>query len=92
MRIIGLDEFLKMPAGTVYSKYEPVHFWDLAIKGDTLAGTADWFYATVSDGDFNTEMRDGCFEPAQLFAVWDATEVSALISRLQLTLDYARQR
>lgn len=36
--------------------------------------------------DFNCESRDGCFEPAQLFAVWERADVEALIARLLATL------
>ncbi len=36
--------------------------------------------------DFNCEGRDGCFDYEQLFSVWDAIDVAALIARLQATL------
>ncbi len=36
--------------------------------------------------DFNTQGRDGCFDDAQLFAVWDSADVEALIARLQVAL------
>lgn len=36
--------------------------------------------------DFSTEGRDGCFDPAQLFAVWERADVEALIARLKATL------
>jgi hypothetical protein len=32
--------------------------------------------------DFNCQGRDGLFEDEQLFAVWDGTDVAALIERL----------
>ena len=34
MRIIGLDEFLAMPSGTLFAKYDPMAFGSLQIKGD----------------------------------------------------------
>lgn len=35
---------------------------------------------------FNTQCRDGDFDPHQLFAVWDRDDVEGLISRLQIAL------
>lgn len=32
--------------------------------------------------DFDCEIRDGCFESEQLFAVWETADVAALINRL----------
>lgn len=39
--------------------------------------------------DFECQGRDGCFDSEQLFAVWEKTDVEALICRLQriITLD-----
>jgi hypothetical protein len=37
--------------------------------------------------DFDCTQRDGCFEPAQLFAVWDKDDVKALIARLERCLE-----
>lgn len=36
--------------------------------------------------DLHTQNRDGCFEPAQFFAVWERQDVEALIERLKATL------
>jgi len=44
MRIVKRAEFLQMPAGTVYTTYEPCNFGDLMIKGETLH--------TDNNGDF----------------------------------------
>jgi hypothetical protein len=45
MRIVGREEFLKLPVGTVYFKYEPIHTDGLCIKGESLE--SDWFYQSV---------------------------------------------
>lgn len=37
--------------------------------------------------NFSVEGRDGCFEPDQLFAVWERADVKSLIARLQFTLE-----
>ncbi len=36
--------------------------------------------------DFSLSERDGCFEKDQLFAVWEESDVSALIARLREAL------
>lgn len=46
MRIISHKEFLKLPAGTVYMKYEPIIFGELLIKDDTLK--RDWIYKDIT--------------------------------------------
>lgn len=35
MKIIKLEEFLKLPEGVIYSKYEPCIFGDIHIKGES---------------------------------------------------------
>jgi len=37
--------------------------------------------------DFNSTVRDGCFEEGQLFAVYERADVQAMIERLQVCLD-----
>lgn len=37
--------------------------------------------------DFNSQCRDGCFDEGQMFAVWERSDVLALIARLQETLE-----
>lgn len=64
MRIVDLQTFLAMPAGTVFAKYRPCVFGDLHIKGDTLASGTDFFYQQIVDaldvndsGEFADELR-----------------------------------
>lgn len=107
MKIVDHKTFLSMPAGTVYSKYEPCIFEPFCIKGKSIS-YGDFFYQTIVDSvkcrgsdefhgllddsekngttfplDFDSQGRDGCFEVDQLFAVWDDSDVEALIARLQ---------
>ncbi|MES2201120.1 MAG: hypothetical protein V4498_02600 [candidate division FCPU426 bacterium] len=42
MRIVNLKEFLTMPSGTVYSKYEPCAFGPINVKGDSI-GEIDFY-------------------------------------------------
>jgi hypothetical protein len=43
MKIVDRATFLKMPAGTVYQKYESCFFDSINVKGDTC-GENDWVY------------------------------------------------
>ena len=49
MKIVNLDAFLALPAGTVFSKYEPCVFGDLMIKGASIEGTKDFFHQQIAD-------------------------------------------
>lgn len=39
MRIVDREDFLAMPAGTVFSKYEPCIFGNLEIRGESNANS-----------------------------------------------------
>jgi hypothetical protein len=45
MRIIQEPEFLTMPAGTLYAKYTPCSFGEIAIKDETVSAT--WWYQSL---------------------------------------------
>jgi hypothetical protein len=47
MKIVDRKTFLAMPRGTVYAKYAPCYFEDLAIKEDTW--TDDFLYQAIND-------------------------------------------
>ena len=49
MRIIGLQQFLAMPAGTVFAKYRPQAFGELCIKGDSIHGANDFTFWPMWD-------------------------------------------
>ena len=54
MKIVSRAAFLAMPAGTVFSKYEPCVFGELMIKTDTIviadsASGGDFRYTSVAD-------------------------------------------
>ena len=109
MKLYNRQEFLALPAGVVFAKYEPCCFGSWQIKGNTLTYN-DFNYqelvninsdlydeycdacfemqdAKIANVDFHDWRRDGLFEPKQLFAVLDASEVRGLIARLQETLE-----
>jgi hypothetical protein len=52
VKIVDRQTFLAMPAGTVFSEYEPEVFGCLLIKGDTIVSdgdSIDFFYQPVAD-------------------------------------------
>ena len=50
MRIVNRKEFLAMPSGTVYCKYERMGIMgDLCIKYKSLP--SDWYYLAIADFD-----------------------------------------
>jgi len=54
MKIINRDQFLDMPANTVYFEFEPCVFGPMRIKGDTIGN--DWFYTDICSFDGDKEM------------------------------------
>jgi hypothetical protein len=115
MRIVNRDEFLKMPIGTLFSKYEPCIVHELLIKGESLIWEDgnDFIYNPISDAikhggsddfanklydaqengtnltmDFDdNNMRDGCFDYDQLFAIWTKEDLKQLIDKLTSCLN-----
>jgi hypothetical protein len=47
MKIVNREDFLKLRAGTLYSKYELCNFGDLLIKGGSLEN--DWCFQQIAD-------------------------------------------
>lgn len=48
MKLLNRDDFMKLPAGVMYSKGRPYHFDGFSVKGDTIKDSNgvnnDWFY------------------------------------------------
>ena len=49
MRIVKREEFMKMPANTVFSKVAPWFIDELMIKGDTSCTGVDFYYQSIQD-------------------------------------------
>ena len=47
MRIVNKIQFMVMPAGTLFSKYEPCIFDHLCIKGNSIIDSNDFFYQDI---------------------------------------------
>jgi hypothetical protein len=62
-----------------------------AIENNGSADFATKLFRATDTGeslamDFDCTGRDGCFEPNQLFAVWEEADIRALIERLKRCL------
>jgi hypothetical protein len=56
MKIVNREAFLKLPANTLFSTYEPCIFGDIAIKGENC-GT-DFFRQNIRDAIENNSSED----------------------------------
>ncbi len=66
MKIISRKNFLKMPVGTVFSKYEPCIFGELMIKGESLRN--DFFCQQIVDAvdcDSSEKLHDTLINAAE---------------------------
>jgi hypothetical protein len=52
MKIVNRETFLAMPEGTIYYKYEPDTYTDLAIKGESLKSLAGTGFIDFFERDF----------------------------------------
>lgn len=69
MRIVNRKTFLEQPAGTLYSKYQPIIMEDLCIKGESLIteSSNDFYYQPLNDSIecHSSEEYHDLFEAAQ---------------------------
>jgi hypothetical protein len=49
MKVVNLEEFLKLPEYTLFSKYQPNCFDPLCMKGESLLNSGDFWYTYLSD-------------------------------------------
>lgn len=55
MRILNKKEFLALPAGVIYNKFEPNYFDTLSIKGYTILSVEDFYYTPITYPQYNCE-------------------------------------
>jgi hypothetical protein len=97
MKVINRQELMGMPSGTVYQEWQPCIFGDICVKQDTIVHDGvniDWFYnlqfpegdGFIDDGEANgfeiSQMRDGCFDEKQQYAIWSVGEINAFVSMI----------
>ena len=97
MRIVSRDEFMLLPVGTVFQKYRPYILEELKTKGETIFDNdevpIDWFECPVgAEAMINKpphyielsciESRDGIFQHADQFLVYESQDVQLLVDKL----------
>lgn len=62
MKLVNRETFLRLPIGTIYSKYEPCIARSPQIKNETLTGmqgqSIDWFYQDLVEPNLMENMID----------------------------------
>lgn len=97
MRIITQAEFLKLPGGTLYSKYTPSSFDGLCIKAQT-EGDNDFVCMDLvgniearDDVDFLTKCDEAVNEGAELKLDFEAYGRDGMFDKEQLFAVYSRK-
>ena len=101
MKIVTAKEFLLLPKGTVFAKYDPCILDEIHIKQDSI-GETDFYYISFScidpDDFFKMEeekvtvpmdvsiLRDGLFDMKQLYLVFSTQDVRNIIDVLSETI------
>lgn len=98
MKIVNHTQFLALPAGTLFAKYYPEFLSSPMIKMESVMESGDFCCSAIdmpagkledmekgasSPMNYTTIWRDGCFNPGQLFAVYEQNDVYELIAHLQ---------
>lgn len=108
MRIVNFEEFLKLPAGTIFQKFEPSVCDVIAVKSDSLEwGEVKDFCLDLFGGEsisdhlssdvsvtINTgfTIRDASYNPKQLFAVWEEEDILVGISVFTKALNLFKEQ
>ncbi len=72
MKIVNREEFLKLPANTLYAKCTSHHVGEPAIKEESTGN--DWYYMDI--GDLNTEEDHSSEDYFDILGKMDKTGVS----------------
>lgn len=62
MHIVNLTKFLQLPAGTVYSKYQPCVFEGIEIKGENCGGCDFFIDSTISPPPVDSISSEDCLD------------------------------
>ena len=96
MKIVNLQQFLAMPAETLFSKYQPCVFGDLGIKVGN-AGQRDFFTQEINGaiafndtGEFVDRLADAAENGASIAMDFDTSMRDGLFEDGQLFAVYER--
>ena len=95
MKILNFKDFCALPAGTIFSYYEPAFCTGLYRKGDTISWDGephDFWEASLVPQCWNgehpivngTESRWALYEEDQLFAVLEDADIQTIRDMLPL--------
>jgi len=93
MKIVGFDEFCRLPVGTVFSYWKPCIVAGLYRRGEVISrdgGPQDFFEASLIACSYNgdapavdlIESRWGMFDYDQQFLVYEAAEIEVIAEGL----------
>jgi len=103
MKIVTREEFLKLPKGTLYSKWQPCVAEEIHIKDETvmddfccveISNSTSFLYTNEVSSPVNLETpyRDACArDKDQLFAVWELEDLKALAKVVNRAMELAQQ-
>jgi hypothetical protein len=93
VRIVKRQELMAMPAGTVYSEYQPHNFSGISVKGDTVihGGKAIDFLMCGLIADFGGDSTTICDEMDRLARGEDIPQEFATCYGRDATFDDERQ-
>ena len=85
MKILTLKEFVKLPAGTIYSDYVPDCLTCLFRKEESI-GDNDFLYREIVPYNFADGIgcgcRNGSFDDDEQFVVYDGADIDAITKLL----------
>ena len=73
MKIVNREEFMQLPAGTVFCKYRPCVFDELLIKRESCKSADDFYYTAItsaidceSSDEFAEKLDESQFKGSEL--------------------------
>lgn len=97
MRAVSHDEFIALPAGTLYAHWDPRVMGRLLIKGESISDNDWWEHDLLEIGCDDADLdegkavrleptlqgRDAMYDSTRRFVVFDDADVAMLIQKLQ---------
>jgi hypothetical protein len=95
MKIVNLEEFRKLPVGTLFMNYEPCIFGDLCAKGETWE--CDFLMEDITHeidandcGDFSHKLHEAEEKGTSVVMDFDCTSRDGMFDKKQLFAVYSR--
>ena len=95
MKIVNLEEFRKLPVGTLFMNYEPCIFGDLCAKGETWE--CDFLMEDITHeidandcGDFSQKLHEAEEKGTSVVMDFDCTSRDGMFNKNQLFAIYEK--